>query len=213
MLRSVVIASAENTAAPKATSTPTELPPSVRCGPIVISTPTKPMASARPAISVDALAEQHHREHASENIGAVKLIAVKSASGIIVSAVNQQNMLAVPANERSACDFNLAVRKILQAFDAPGDEPQHDHGDHAADEDDLPRRHTVAQVLHARGEAREQHDRRELQRDAEDRPMMVSVRGRHAGAGRDRGALTIAGPRRADLRYSCGAGEGCMRIN
>ena len=38
------------------------------------------------------------------NIGAVKLIAVKSASGIIVSAVNQQNMLAVPDNERSACD-------------------------------------------------------------------------------------------------------------
>ncbi len=46
------------------------------------------------------------------NIGAVKLIAVKSASGISVSAVNQQNMLAVPASERSACDFNRSVRKM-----------------------------------------------------------------------------------------------------
>ncbi len=44
----------------------------------------------------------------------MKLIAVKSASGIIVSAVNQQNMLAVPANERSACDRSLSVRKIVK---------------------------------------------------------------------------------------------------
>ncbi len=75
----------------------------------------------RPAIGMDALAEQHHRETVRNN-GAVKLMAVKSASGISVSAVNQQNMLAVPASERSACDFSVAVRKHLQAFDAPGDE-------------------------------------------------------------------------------------------
>ena len=50
------------------------------------------------------------------NIGAVKLIAVKSASGIIVSAVNQQNMLAVPANDRSACERSLWVRKILKPW-------------------------------------------------------------------------------------------------
>ena len=42
----VAIAAAENTAAPNATSTPRELPPSVRCGPIVMITPTKPIASA-----------------------------------------------------------------------------------------------------------------------------------------------------------------------
>ena len=47
------------------------------------------------------------------NSGAVKLIAVKSASGIIVSAVNQQNMLAVPANERIACERRRSVRRIL----------------------------------------------------------------------------------------------------
>ena len=46
-----------------------------------------------------------------KNIGAVKLMAVKSASGISVSAVNQQNMLAVPANDRTACERSLSVRK------------------------------------------------------------------------------------------------------
>ena len=98
------------------------------------------------------------------NIGAVKLMAVKSASGIIVSAVNQQNMLAVPANERTACDFSLSVRKTCRPSTRQAMNAEHGHGDHAAHEDDLPRRHAVAQVLHARGEAREQHDRRELQR-------------------------------------------------
>src|SRR6188768_1606240 len=50
------------------------------------------------------------------NIGAVKLIAVKSASGIIVSAVNQQNMLAVPANERIACERSRSVRRIWKPW-------------------------------------------------------------------------------------------------
>ena len=49
-----------------------------------------------------------------KNSGAVKLMAVKSASGIIVNAVNQQNMLAVPDNERTACDFNRAVRNTCR---------------------------------------------------------------------------------------------------
>ena len=43
------------------------------------------------------------------NIGAVNEIAVKSASGINVSAVNQQNMLAVPDNDRSACERRFLV--------------------------------------------------------------------------------------------------------
>ena len=51
-----------------------------------------------------------------KNIGAVKLMAVKSASGISVSAVNQQNMLAVPASDRTACDrtFRFARRAALR---------------------------------------------------------------------------------------------------
>src|SRR6185503_19489779 len=50
------------------------------------------------------------------NSGAVKLIAVKSASGIIVNAVNQQNMLAVPAKDRTACERSLSVRKIWKPW-------------------------------------------------------------------------------------------------
>ena len=50
------------------------------------------------------------------NIGAVKLMAVKSASGIIVSAVNQQNMLAVPAKERTACEPSRSVRNTLKPW-------------------------------------------------------------------------------------------------
>src|SRR5262245_30032367 len=50
------------------------------------------------------------------NSGAVKLIAVKSASGISVNAVNQQNMLAVPANDRIACERNRSVRRMLKPW-------------------------------------------------------------------------------------------------
>jgi hypothetical protein len=43
------------------------------------------------------------------NSGAVKVMAVTSANGIIVSAANKQNMLIVPDNDRSACERQFAV--------------------------------------------------------------------------------------------------------
>lgn len=43
------------------------------------------------------------------NIGELNVIAVRSARGIIGTAANRQNMAAVPAVERNACERKLRV--------------------------------------------------------------------------------------------------------
>ena len=50
------------------------------------------------------------------NMGAVNVIAVTSASGIIVTAANRKNMLTVPDNERSAWSWPAHGVKIRPAW-------------------------------------------------------------------------------------------------
>src|SRR4051794_13998661 len=63
----------------------------------------------------------------------------------------------------------------MQPFDAPCNEREHHERDHAADEYRLAARDGVAQVLDARGHAREEQHGHELEQCAPDRVRVVGL--------------------------------------
>src|SRR5262245_23944066 len=140
------------------------------------------------------------------NSGAVKLIAVKSASGINVSAVNQQNMLAVPAKDRIACERSRSVRRILKPWKC--------HAMNASTAIEITPRTKMICPVGTPPPRYLTQAARQPSRKTDDSFRNTPTTGRcwcsfaaNAGTSREQGAHTIAGPTAlCRFGYSCRAG-------
>ena len=132
-----------------------------------MSTPDEADAERGPAEAVNPLAEEHHREHRQKHRRGERdrrEIGQRDHR----DRGEQQNMLAVPDSERSACERQFVVFSRCSPSVRQAIEREHHDRDQPAHEDRLAAGNIASQELDADRHAGEDGNRGELQKDPED---------------------------------------------